>query len=327
MEFRTPIALEKPPFAFDFSDHILSIGSCFSENIGRLLSDLKFDILLNPCGITYNSGSIRTCIKTLEAGKSLSGSQLIFNGEVYAHPDFHGQFNSAEMSTALQKMNDAIGAGHSFLQNTTKIILTLGTAFVFRSRSTGAIVNNCHKQPASEFTREMLTADQIRDHVVEVIRLLRNQTRNKLEVIMTVSPVRHLRNGLVPDRLSKSHCLIAAHQVCEGLDDVYYFPAYEMLVDDLRDYRFFNDDMAHPSAAAIRYVWDHFANIFFDHDTLMIIQKVKKINNQMAHKALHKDSEKHRVFLQNLMDEILELEIAHPFLDFSVEKKKLKNSL
>ena len=272
-------------------------GSCFAEAIGQRLSDLLFPVDLNPFGILYNPDSIAAAIRRLMDGNLFTADELTRYDDLYHSLLHHGSFSAPTADECLERINTRLSAGAEFLDAADRIIVTFGTSYVYRWKGTGAVVGNCHKMPDGYFHRERLSVDKV---VHRWNLLLDSMVRRRPEVkwIFTVSPVRHLRDGAHENNLSKS----VLHLIIEKLISLYptianYFPAYELMMDELRDYRFYAEDMCHPSPAAIHYISDRFESTYMDAKTRAWLRRAEALHRDLQHRPIHPDSEAHRRFL------------------------------
>lgn len=328
--FRTIIPPYSAPFRLTHADRLLLAGSCFTEHIGARLRASKFPILLNPNGIVYNPVSIARMLEDLlreafvaapesrGAGESLPDNDLFEHQGQWHSWEHHGVFSHPDRETALAGIAAARREAAGFLRNTTHVLLTLGTAQVFVLRKTGRIVANNHKAPAGWFDQRRLEVGETVDVLGRVLESLQVQLPG-LRVLLTVSPVRHLRNGFVENQRSKSVLLLACAELSEQFGFVHYFPAYELLLDDLRDYRFYTADMLHPNETAVDYVWDYFVRAFFPPETQKLLTQIDRIAAAARHRPFHPGSPEHRIFAQNQLADIRQLQDIHPGLDFSGE--------
>ena len=318
-EFRTKISI--PPYDFNMkhSDQILCLGSCFAENIAQKLQRNKFDSLLNPFGILYNPWSISKAINLLLKGKPYTQDQLFNNQGLWHSFDYHGAFSHPDKNEALENINTSFATAQSFLKNTNRLIITLGTANVFVYKKTSEIVANCHKIPGNEFERKRLSIKTIVEKLSSAFEQLKHQNPD-LQIISTVSPIRHIRDGLIENQKSKATLLLALEKISSNLDFVNYFPAYEILLDDLRDYRFYKVDLIHPSQMAVDYIWNLFKESFFNTETKNLMLEIEKIVSASEHQPIHPNSTQHQSFLTQQLQKIVNLTEKHPFLDFSKEK-------
>jgi len=319
--FRTSILPKPANFHISHEDQLMAIGSCFAQNIGNQLHRHKFSSLLNPFGILYNPISIQNSLDRIIHKKLLEESALFENRGLWQHFDFHSQFAHADFSLAFRQMNQAVENAHNFLQKTNRLILTLGTAFVFRNKESGAVVANNHKLASTQFTRELLSVETITKQLASTLHSL-NNTFPSLEIILTVSPVRHLKDGFIENQKSKSTLLLAAGELEKQFSNLHYFPAYEIMMDDLRDYRFYESDMIHPNGVAIHYIWEFFQTCFFSESTVALNQKINGIIKASQHRPLHPDAkEELSTFAERQLKKIGEIKNVNSLLDFSKEEK------
>lgn len=324
--FRTTLKSQRAPFTLRYTDRILSMGSCFAVHIGERLRQYKFPIENNPFGILYNPVSMLRSLQRLRDGRLYEPADLFEHHGLWHSFDHHGAFSRERPEPALQAMNGALEQGAQQLARSQRLILTFGAAFVFEHIGQRCIVANCHKVPASQFRRYRLDKEKIVADWLPFLQELKEE-KPDLRVIASVSPVRHLRDGLVENQRSKATLLLALDELCRRLDFVHYFPAYELLLDDLRDYRFFDRDLSHPNALAIDYIWDFFQDTYFDASTQGIMDQVIKILASRAHRPLHPGSDAHRQFVKQQLEKIDNLQRAYPFLDFAEEIEYFENGL
>lgn len=324
--FRT--ILKPPPYQLDlnYQDQLGSLGSCFAENISARLQNLKFEVLVNPFGILYNPVSITDAIQYMLAEKSYSEADLFEQEGKWHHFDFHGAFSGVSKEAALGKMNRSMEKAREALPKLSFMIITLGTAYVWWHKEQARGVANCHKVSASTFDRRLLSVDEIVQAMEQSLVALR-QKNPSIRFLLTVSPVRHIRDGLAENQVSKAILRLAADQLTKTMEEVYYFPAYEIMMDDLRDYRFYNADMIHPTEVAIDYIWQVFQDLAFSHDTLEIMEQVRKIKKSLAHRPLYPNSQSHQNFKKVLFQQMEALEQNHAFLSFLSEKEELNIKL
>lgn len=319
--FRTIIPVPTAPFSIGYQDGLLLIGSCFTENMGERLQTGKFRTATNPFGIVYNPLSIAHCLERLSGDvQPFEEKDLFENAGLWHSWEHHGHFSKPDKKMALTGINSALQASAGHLKTTNRLLLTFGTAQVFSLRETGQVVANNHKMPAALFEERRLSVPEITEALVLVLEKIKSQNPD-LQVIITVSPVRHIRNGLVENQRSKAVLLLACAEICRTLPFVFYFPAYEILLDDLRDYRFYAPDMLHPSDVAADYIWQFFGDTFFSAETRKLQTRVEKIVTAARHRPFHADTAEHRAFAQGQLDGIDLLLKEHPALDFSEEKK------
>lgn len=322
MKFRTTLTPVTTPHAFTHQHPILAVGSCFASHIAAKLKDRKFQVFENPFGIIYNPLSLATCLDRLVSEDPFSAHELIeYNGKwlSLAH---HGQFSGSSPTEALEKINDGLRMGSTFLQKTDILILTPGTAFVYEYQPTRTVVANCHKLPANQFIKRLLTTDEIVHAWQRTIEKLLSR-RPKLQIILSVSPVRHLRDGMIENQRSKATLLLAAAEIQKRINQVHYFPAYELLMDDLRDYRFYDTDLVHPSTMAIDYIWEFFSQTWITETGRQLANQVEKIRRAVDHRPISPSSPAHQAFIQKQLETIQQLQNNHKYLDFKEETRKL----
>lgn len=316
--FRTILPPTRVPFALAHTDRLLLIGSCFTEHIGDRLVAGKLQTLINPNGIVYNPVSIAQLLQALRQENTAASGMLFNHNGLWHSWEHHGRFSNPDRNVAFQNIETAHREAAKFLKNANCLVLTLGTAEVFTLRETGQVVANNHKAPADWFEQRRLT-------VAETVAALENALvplhvdKPDRNVVLTVSPVRHLRNGLVENQRSKAVLVLACAELCERFDFVHYFPAYELLLDDLRDYRFFDTDMVHPTEVAVDYIWDYFAETYFSTETQQLLVQIAKIRAAASHRPFHPDAPEHQTFARQQLSNIEKLTRQHQELDFSGE--------
>ena len=316
MEFFTQIKIKPFDKRISHSQQILSIGSCFAENIAQRLRSAKFRVTSSPTGILFNPESIADCIDALSQKRVIAEEELQMANGVWFNFDFHSSFSSPDRDTAVSTMQSAINQGCKALKNSEVIIITFGSAWVYRLNSNGKVVANCHKQPQSIFQRELLATH----HIVERWSKLLESTLRGKQVIFTVSPIRHLSDGLEQNSLSKSILRVAIAELVERFDNASYFPSFEIMNDVLRDYRFYAEDMLHPSSVAVEYIWQRFSEVAFSQPTLELIESIAKISQAAAHRPFNPTSAAYHDFCRKQLAEIEKINDCQPTIDFSEEK-------
>jgi hypothetical protein len=292
------------------------MGSCFAGAVGVRMERMKMPVTVNPFGVVYNPASLVDTLERLEQGAPLAEEELREDRGLwfaFSHPS---AFASPDRAQALEAINRSIQQGHSALLRADYLILTLGTAWVYELVESGRIVNNCHKIPAAAFRRRRLSADEIAEAFV---RLLERPLYQNKHILLTVSPIRHLKDGLVENSFSKSILRVAAQAVVDRCENAHYFPAYEIVMDDLRDYRFYERDMVHPSAVAADYIWEAFCGALVDEKALSLFPRIEKIRSAREHRPFHPQSAEHQAFRKAMLSEIKALQQACPGLDFADE--------
>lgn len=320
--FRTELKQERAPFSIDYQSLTLGIGSCFIENIGAMLNARQMPFQQNPFGIVYNPLSIARQLAAISDNNDARNAFFIKESDLIQHDNlwhslqYHGKFSGENRTAVLENMNNSLNAARDFFQKSNRLMLTFGTANVFEWTKTGEVVANCHKIPPQYFAQKRLTVDEIVNAFKPIFEKIFSQNAD-YQIILTVSPIRHVRDGFVENNRSKAVLLLACEALSAEFERVYYFPAYEMVMDDLRDYRFYERDMIHPNSVAIEYIWQYFIETFFDKKTKNIIREVEKINLMQAHRPLHgADTEGYKKFRENLALKISEAQARYPFLHF-----------
>jgi hypothetical protein len=299
MKLTTEISIPSPLFSVTYDDWLLTMGSCFAENIGGRLCRYGFDSDVNPFGILYNPLSIAASLERLLAGTLYDTSELFqYNGlwHSYAH---HGSFSDVTAAGALDKINARFVTAADRLPNCNVLLITFGTAWVYRRKGDEAVVSNCHKVPEKEFDRLRLSVDSIVERWSLLLTQLKTLNPN-MRVLFTVSPIRHWKDGAHENQLSKSTLLLAIDRLVESCGAL-YFPAYELMMDELRDYRFYASDMLHPSEVAVDYIWERFADCCFDKATREAMREVEQVARAMAHRPLNPDSKEYARFCQQTL--------------------------
>lgn len=294
--------------------------------MGSRLELLKFPTLLNPFGIVFNPVSIAVNLERLLEGEPFRESELFQSQGIWHSFEHHGRFSNPDKVVALEDINQSFSAARHFLQTSNRLVITLGTAHVFLLKESGRIVANCHKVPAKAFERRRLRVKEVVDNLTAVFQKLKAALPT-LEIIVTVSPVRHLRDGLMENQRSKATLLLALEEVGSRLPFVHYFPAYEILLDDLRDYRFYAEDMAHPSQQATDYIWEYFETAFFGEETKRLCEQLAEVQAALAHRPFHPKTLDHQLFLRNQLARVEQLAKQFPQLNFEAEKAQINHSI
>lgn len=312
MKFRTEIEIAPLADRIGYQHRLLAIGSCFAEHIAAKLTEAKFRITTNPTGILFNPLSIAEALHSYAKCEPVRREELQYDGELWFHYGFHGSFADTDAARALERMNTGRKVGAAALETADFLLLTFGTAWVYERN--GRPVANCHRQPASEFIRRRLTVEEI----VAGFGLLFDGSLANKRILLTVSPVRHIGDGLAENALSKAILRVAAAEMEARHANVHYFPAYEIVTDDLRDYRFYADDLVHPSPQAVEYVWERFAQAALSESAQALLPEVERLTASCSHRPRRPDSEADRRLRRRLLDRMAELERTAG-IDFSHE--------
>lgn len=317
MKFRTEIEIAPLGTKIGYENRILALGSCFAEHIAGRLAQAKFRVTANPSGILFNPLSIAAALRSYAGESPVRHSELGFDGELWFHYGFHGSFSAPEADQALAAMNAARKSGAEALRAADRIVLTFGTAWVYEHD--GAVVANCHRRPAAEFSRRRLSVEEIVETFAELIE---GPLAGK-QIILTVSPVRHTGDTLAGNAVSKATLRLAAEQLTERFKCSAYFPAFEILTDDLRDYRFYADDLVHPAPQAVAYVWEKFAPAVLTDEALRLLPEAEAIVAAAAHRPRNPQGEAHRAFCRRQLERIAAL----PEMDFQSETAYFRRCL
>jgi len=327
MELYTRISLPSPSFSFSHRNKVILLGSCFVENIGYQLEKNKFEVDINPFGTLYNPASISLSLRMLMQPERFTGKDLFTHEESYHSFTHHSRFSSFSEEECLTNINNRLEASSEYLRKATRLVITFGTSYVYRLKSDGKVVANCHKLPEKMFTREMLSVDQI---VSEWRLLLLSlwEHNPKLKALFTVSPIRHWKDGARGNQISKAILLVAIDRLQKEFpDQTDYFPAYEIMMDELRDYRFYAEDMIHPSSQAIDYIWERFAENNISEDSRSILKEWNEIQKAINHKPFQPESEGYKQFIMQTLLKVELLSQKMPSFDVSKEIDLLKSKL
>ena len=301
------------------------MGSCFTENVGNKMQVLKYPVDINPFGILYNPESVANGLEILLDKKSFTKDDLIQHNELWHSFFHHGKFSSLDQDKILDEINTRIQTSSEFLKNAKFLFLTFGTAWIYRHKKTNTIVSNCHKIPAKEFLRERLSITEISEKYIDLLNAIW-ELNPELKVVFTVSPIRHWKDGAIENQRSKSTLLLAVEEIIKhtGSENCAYFPSYEIMMDELRDYRFYAEDMLHINATAVNHIWDLFEKSIIQEESIKISKEVQKIVSAVNHRPINSDAVEYFNFLNRFLKKITEIETKHPFLNLKLEKEYFK---
>ena len=328
--------LEFTPNAFsvkiNHQQKIFLAGSCFTENIGTKLKHNKFEILENPNGILFNPISITKSITSYINNKQYTETDLFYQNECWNSWEHHSRFSNPDKIKCLLDINLSQQKAHDFLKSADWSLITLGSAFAYtlhfsnemsienRVGAEGDVVANCHKVPTDKFNKRLLTATEIQQALQQMIIDL-VAFNPSIKIIFTISPVRHLREGFVENNRSKAALMQAVHAIVDDQENAFYFPAYELVIDDLRDYRFYAEDMVHPNYSATNYVFEKFISTCIDEPSQKLMKEINIVNAAKSHKAFNPTSTQHKKFLQTNLNRVNDLSRQYPYIDFDAEKE------
>ena len=310
---RTVVKIPEFDNKISYGSRIMFLGSCFSEEIGNKLRHFLFDIDLNPFGIIYNPASVYNSLEILLEKKFFQEKDVFQRGQLWLSFNHHSRFSSTSRQELLVMINHRIELSHKQLLKSNFLFITLGTAWVYQLKQTGKVVSNCHKLPQKIFTRRLLDIDEIVQMYAELLPRVWEINPN-LEVVFTISPVRHWKDGAIGNQQSKASLIIAVQKLVEQFDRVKYFPSYEIVMDELRDYRFYADDMLHIGSGGIEYIWLRFRKTFFDQATDQALEEVNKVLKATQHRPQNKDTDEYRKFLASTIEKIMLLRKHHPYI-------------
>jgi GSCFA family len=321
--FFLPIQISGPAERIRYQQKILLTGSCFTEHIGHHLMEIKMDVLQNPNGILFDPWSVANGLLSYLEPVLYLPEDLFFHHELWQSWKHHGQFSGTMQQTVLNKINQSQQAAHSFLKQADWLIITLGSAFTYILKDQNKPVANCHRAPANWFTKKLLPVEEMLAVLDEALHRLFD-FNPRLQIIFTISPVRHIRDGVIENNRSKARLIEVAHQLVNKFNRTYYFPAYELVIDVLRDYRFYDKDLVHPNYMATNYVIDRFMEHYMQPESRLLAEEIRKLQISRKHRSLHPDTDLHRKFMQEQYAKTLELAGKYPFLDFTPELEHFK---
>lgn len=326
MKFRTEIELKKSSLQIEHDHKIVTIGSCFAENIGQKFSDYQFKILDNPFGVLYNPVSIYNAVKIISDKKNFTQDDLIFEQGEWHSFYHHSDFSNHKPDVCLSNINSKMIETAKFIADSDEIIITFGTAFVYKFLESGEVVSNCHKIAADKFERYRIGMFEAREFILSTVELLK-ELNPDIKIILTLSPVRHWKDGAVENQISKAILLLAIQEIVDENGSVFYFPSYEIVIDDLRDYRFYDEDLVHPNKIAIDYIWEKFVKCYCTDNCRKLMAELIKITRARKHRVRNIHSEKHKQFLNNQIELINKFEKKYSYLDLKDDKKYFTEKL
>lgn len=320
MEFRTVHHFDATKQPIDFTSSLLSIGSCFATHMGAKLEKRKFSILTNPGGIIYNPMSIAQIIDDgLHLNTQLQENSFFEYLGFWHSWNHHGSFSRVSKLELIESIYQSNQSTHMALRNASHLLITWGSAYVYEKKSDGKMVANCHKVPGKEFSKRLLEPSEITQRYIELIKSIR-AFNPEINLIWSISPVKHIRDGLHENNLSKSVLFLAMQDLLKLDTQSYYFPAFELVQDELRDYRFYREDMAHPSEQAINYVWESFVTHCFSSDAKQAMQQIEELQQAMAHQPLRPNSDAHISFRSSFLKKVLALKSKYTQINLKQEE-------
>jgi hypothetical protein len=315
LQFTTKIPVQKSSFPIDYDSKILLLGSCFAENMGEKFDYFKFQAITNPFGIIFNAVSLEKLIRRAVENKKFTENDIFFHNELWHCFEVHSELSNSDKDSFVNSLNELIDATHLQLNNSTHIIITLGTSWVYRNIDSNEFVANCHKVPQKQFTKKLLSINQIEKSLENIISLVHSVNQN-CKFIFTVSPVRHIKDGFVENTLSKAHLISAIHNLKLETRNSQYFPAYEIIMDELRDYRFYAEDMLHPNQTAVDYIWIQFFENYISESEFKLMNEICSIQKGLKHRPFNPNTESHQKFLHQLELKIKKIQNQLSFIHF-----------
>ncbi len=323
MKFRTEVNPGIYDRLIEHNSNIFTIGSCFAENVAEKFRYYRFNINVNPFGVLYNPVSVLNGFKILSSGKNFKEDDLVYHNNTW-HSFYHNsEFSSENKEKSLFLINNSINKAAEFFRKTDWIIITYGTSWIFRWLETGKAVSNCHKIPQKQFKRERLSVEENIKVIGETISIIRSELPD-VNIILTVSPVRHWKDGAVENQLSKGALLLAINNVIERFNNLFYFPSYEIVLDDLRDYRFYADDLVHPNSLAVEYIWEKFSGALLSGNCGKTLPRFRKLADAVNHRPFDPESEQHQHFLRTLIRYTEDLTANYPYADLTEDIKHFR---
>jgi len=316
LQFTTKIPVQKSTFPIDYDSKVMLLGSCFAENMGKKFDYFKFQATTNPFGIIFNAVSLEKLIRRAVENRTFTENDIFFHNDLWHCYEVHSELSNLDKDAFLESLNDIIRSTNKQLNESTHIIITLGTSWVYRNIETNEIVANCHKVPQKQFTKELLSIHQTEESLQSIISLIHSVNPN-CNFIFTVSPVRHIKDGFAENTLSKAHLIAAIHKtITNHPSPITYFPAYEIMMDELRDYRFYAEDMLHPSQTAIDYIWIQFFENYISESVFGLMKEICSIQKGLQHRPFNPNTESHQKFVLTLEEKMKRINERLPTIQF-----------
>ena len=316
MQFTTKIPVQKSTFPIDYDSKVMLLGSCFAENMGKKFDYFKFQATTNPFGIIFNAVSLEKLIRRAVENRTFTENDIFFHNDLWHCYEVHSELSNSDKDGFLESLNDIIRSTNKQLHDSTHIIITLGTSWVYRNIESKEIVANCHKVPQKQFTKELLSIHQTEESLQSIIS--ENHSANpNCNFILTVSPVRHIKDGFTENTLSNADLVAAIHKTIKNhKSHITYFPSYEIMMDELRDYRFYAEDMLHPNQTAIDYIWIQFFENYVSESVFGLMNEICSIQKGLQHRPFNPNTESHQKFLNQLDLKIKAIKNQYPFIKF-----------
>jgi hypothetical protein len=316
MKFTTAVPISKSKFPIDYQSKIVSFGSCFAENMATKFDYFKFQNSCNPFGILFHPIAIENCISRSVNLELFEEKELFFNNERWHNFDIHSDLSNLNKESLLREINDLLVATNKQIVEASHMIITYGTSWVYRNKQTNKLVANCHKVPQNQFDKELLSVSTIEKSIHNTINLIEKINPN-CPIIFTVSPVRHIKDGFVENQRSKANIIAAIHSNLAFQNNATeYFPSFEIMMDELRDYRFYAEDLLHPNQTAIDYIWEKFVTSSVDEGAYNTMKEIESIQRDLLHRPFNPSSESYQKFQTQLVSKIEKVKSNFPFMNF-----------
>ncbi len=324
MNLTTPIHIPEIECKFTHENPFMLIGSCFTENIGNKLIYHGFRANINPFGILYNPVSIAHCITSIIENRKIKENDIFFYNELWHSYYHHGIFSRREREACISQCNQRIEEAHLFLKKSNILILTFGSAWIYTLKDTGIVVGNCHKLPGNQFEKRLLVVDEIVQLYTSCFQEIK-KLNPSVKIILTISPVRHWKDGFRQNQISKSVLHLSVHQMQQIFEDLLYFPSYEIMMDELRDYRFYDSDFLHPNELSIKYIWNAFSELLFSKETLTATKQVEKLRKMIEHKPFQPEAKAWEQHILKAKQFLMDMEATYPYVNFGQMNLELDN--
>lgn len=320
-KFQTLVDLPEFTWKTGYQKTNIFLGSCFTENVGNRMTARKFEVDVNPFGILYNPASVAHALEFLLQHKNFTKDDLIQHDGLWHSFFHHSRFSSADVRQTLENINRRIETSSQILKKADFLFITFGTAWVYEYLPSQQTVSNCHKIPAKKFRRFRLTVDEISEKYQKIIQKIR-EINSEIKIIFTVSPIRHWKDGAAENQRSKATLLLAVDQILKYFNEKNcgYFPAYEIVMDELRDYRFYSEDMIHLTDVAIKHIWEKFQACLIDEKSQKTSEELQKITNAVNHKPFNKFTRENLLFLKQSLTKVQKLQKEKSYLDLALEE-------
>lgn len=315
MKFTTEIPIIPLENKISYDSKIVSVGSCFAVNMAEKMKQFQFQNSVNPFGILFHSQALENLFQFALENKIFDSNDVFLYNEIWSSFDAHSNLNELEEEEILFQLNAKIRAFRNHLSDATHLIVTLGTAWVYKNKQTTRLVANCHKIPQKEFEKKILSVNEIKNNLIRISEIALT-INPKLQLIFTVSPVRHIKDGFVENQRSKSHLIAALHDFLSETERHYYFPSFEIVMDELRDYRYYGADLLHPNEQAVSYIWEKFVENCVTLDSVSVMKLVDEVQKGLAHRPFNPYAEQHNLFLEKLAQKLDVLIEKYPFMNF-----------